>query len=182
MDGSLNRFRASPVAGGWITLLRWFLAVVFLAPGLEKLAGRNIHHEGPEAVMPFFDALHAVPLYWTFLGVAQVAAGALLLFPRTATLGALLGLPVIANIAVLIVALPFTVSDRIAVGILCCGYATLLAWDWPRLQPVLAEPSASGSVPGALRHAWARPKFRASMAVAVGLWLVVHVLDRLGLI
>lgn len=173
--------RTSAVAAGWITLLRWLLGLAFIAPGLEKLAGRNIHHVAPGAdVMPLFDALHAVGPYWTFLGLGQVAGGALLLVPRLAATGTLVCLPIMANIYVLLLALPFTTADRVAGTLLLGAHLVLLAWEWPRLAPLLAAPARTGSVRGAVVHSLRLRWFRVSAAVLASAWLVVHLVDRLN--
>lgn len=162
-----------------MAVLRWMLAVAFVVPGVTKLlAGDNIYRAGPE--MPVFDAMHAVGPYWRFLGLGQVLGGLLLLAPRTAALGALACLPIIANIAVLVFALPFRTADRVAVALLLGGHLAVLAWEWPRLAPILGVSPARGSLRAAAAHAWRRRRVRFAFAVLAALWLVVHVADRLN--
>jgi uncharacterized membrane protein YphA (DoxX/SURF4 family) len=78
------------------------LAVGFIPPSLKKILNQ------PFTLMPdsnpvghYFNALYATGFYYQFIGWAQLVAAILLLFPRTAHLGALVFLPIILNIAVL---------------------------------------------------------------------------------
>jgi hypothetical protein len=91
-----------------LTLVRLFLAITFLCYGLLKVLGGQFIYgdflldsrsvDGPTMVWAFYGYS---PVYGRLIGVAEMAAGALLLVPRTRTLGALLLLPIAANIAVL---------------------------------------------------------------------------------
>jgi uncharacterized membrane protein YphA (DoxX/SURF4 family) len=91
-----------------LTLVRLFLAITFLCYGLLKVLGGQFLYggflldsrsvDGPTMVWAFYGYS---PVYGRLIGVAEMAAGALLLVPRTRTLGALLVLPIAANITVL---------------------------------------------------------------------------------
>ncbi len=174
-----SRLRASARAADWMAVLRWTLAAAFIVPGLAKLAlGDGIHRGGAE--MPVFDALHSVGAYWRFLGLGQVIGGLLLLAPRTAALGALVCLPIVANIVVLVFALPFHAADRAAIALLLAGHLAVVAWEWPRLAPVMGASAAHGSLRGAVARAWRHRRVRLAAAAAAVLWLGMHVADRLN--
>jgi hypothetical protein len=83
----------------------------------------------------YFDALLLTGYYYTFIGVGQLIAALLLLIPRTALLGAIFYFPIILNICVLDYAVRFE-GTRVATFMLLANLF-LLAWDYPRLKPIL---------------------------------------------
>lgn len=78
-------------------------------------------------------------LYWQFLGVAQLAAGLLLMTQRYALLGALLFFPIIANIYVITISYDFGYTS-VMTGAMLLAALGLLVWDWDRLRIVLNQP------------------------------------------
>ena len=83
-----------------------------------------------------FEAMYRTGFYWNFLGIAQLTAAVLLLFPRTATLGAVVYFPIILNIFVITVSMGFRGTPIIAgLMLLACTY--LLCWDYDRLKGML---------------------------------------------
>lgn len=183
-DHRPRALRASPVAAGWVTLVRWLLALAFVPAGLGKLFGYPILPYLPRASMAVFDAMHAVGPYWRFLGLGQAAGGLLLLPARTAAAGAVACLPVVANIAVLLYALPFQASDRVTGVLLLAGNVLVLAWEWPRVAPLLAPGPHPGTARTAARAAladmWRRRWARLALLALAVLWLAVHVADRMN--
>ncbi len=173
--------RDQPALRGWVKAVRWILAAIFIWPGLEKLSGELFRRAANEpGLLPFFNALHATGLYWRFVGLSQVVAGALLLFRRTALLGVLMCLPIYANIVVLLLALPFDLPSIIAGVILLGVNLSLLVWYAPELSALVRSSSPSdGSIRLALTEAWRSVWVRRTV---VGLMLgliVVHVLSLL---
>ena len=185
--GVMQSLRANPVARGWVKVLRLLVALIFMATGWLKLGGHNIRDgfgaaHGPDPVMPLFNAMFAVKPYWWFLGAGQFVGGMLLLVSRTALVGTLVCTPIVANIAVLIVALPFAVADRVAVALVVVIHVGLLAWEWPRLASVVAPVIEDSSVTASVTDAWARRWVRVSAVLAavafVGAHLYVYVASR----
>ena len=116
---------------------RILLAVAFIPPSYKK-----IMHQ-PFTVMPdshpvghYFNALLKTGFYYEFIGWGQMIAAILLLFPRTAHLGALLFLPIIANIAALTTSMGFVGTWLITI-LMCLAATWLVAWDYDRLKPIL---------------------------------------------
>ena len=170
--------RDRPALRGWVKAVRWFLAAIFIWPGLEKLSGELFRRAANDpGLFPFFDALHSTGLYWRFVGLSQVVAGVLLLFRRTALLGVLMCLPIYANIVVLLLALPFDLPSIIAGAVLLGVNLCLLMWYAPELVAVVRRsPASEGSIRLALREAWRSVWVR---RIVLGLLLgvvVVHVL------
>lgn len=74
--------------------------------------------------------------FYSKLDRLQVTAAVLLLIPRTATLGALLYLPIILNITILSLAVRF-VGSHISSPLMVLANLYLLAWDYHKLKYIL---------------------------------------------
>ena len=88
---------------------RVMLAIGFFIAGMVKIMGERFA-SGLSIIHPmgsYLEALHHTGFYYTFIGIAQVAAAILLIIPRTVTLGALLYFPIIINITILSIAVSF---------------------------------------------------------------------------
>jgi len=117
--------------------VRCLLAIAFIPPSIPKILHR------PFTVLPdsnpvghYFNALMDTGFYYEFIGWSQIIAALLLLIPRTSHIGALLFLPIIANIAVLTTSVGF--SGTWVITILMSLAATYLAaWEYDRLKPVI---------------------------------------------
>lgn len=118
---------------------RVLLAVGFIPPSIPKIMHR------PFTVLPdtnpvghYFSALYQTGFYYEFIGWGQIIAALLLLFPRTAHLGALMFLPIILNIAVLTTAVGFK-GTWIVTIFMSFAALWLVAWDYDRLKPILFQ-------------------------------------------
>jgi len=116
---------------------RILLFVGFTPPSIKKILNE------PFTILPdshpvghYFNALYQTGFYYQFLGWAQLLAAVLLLFPRTAHLGALMFLPIIANIAVLTTSVGFQGTWIITI-LMTLAATYLVAWDYDRLKPIL---------------------------------------------
>ncbi|MFC7327226.1 hypothetical protein [Marinactinospora rubrisoli] len=133
------RARRVPALHRFTWGVRALLAVGFALPGWVKLRGEmfgNLPDHGPTA--EFLHAFDRVGHLAEFVGVCQITAAILLLVPRTALLGALIYLPVIAGITVITLTTEFSRSFTgliTTLMLLGCGY--LICWDWHRIKSVL---------------------------------------------
>lgn len=116
---------------------RILLAVGFVPPSVKKILGQ------PFTVLPdsnpvghYFNALYQTGFYYEFLGWTQLFAAVLLLFPRTAHLGALAFFPIIVNIAVLTSSVGFAGTNYLT-ALMTLAATYLVAWDYDRLKPIL---------------------------------------------
>jgi hypothetical protein len=116
---------------------RCILALGFIPPSIPKILHR------PFTVLPdsnpvghYFNALMDTGFYYEFIGWSQIAAALLLLFPRTAHIGALLFLPIIANIAVLTCSVGFKGTWLLTI-FMCLAATWLVAWEYDRLKPIV---------------------------------------------
>jgi hypothetical protein len=119
------------------TATRVLLFVGFTPPSIIKILNK------PFTVLPdsnpvghYFNALYNTGFYYQFIGWSQLIAAILLLFPRTAHLGALMFLPIIVNIAVLTTSVGF-VGTWVITIFMSLAALWLVAWDYDRLKPIL---------------------------------------------
>ncbi|MFD2562198.1 DoxX family protein [Aquimarina rubra] len=84
----------------------------------------------------YLEALHHTGYYYTFIGIAQVAAAILLLIPRTVTLGALLYFPIIVNICILSFAVRFD-GSFVSAPLMVLANVYILVWNYDRLKYIL---------------------------------------------
>lgn len=118
----------------WLT--RVLLALGFLPSGLKKVLGERFTLLSAEtSIGYFFEALYRTGFYYDFIGMAQILAAVLLLIPQTATLGALIYFPIILNIFVITMALPFK-GTPVITGLMLLGSSYLLLWDFDKLKYV----------------------------------------------
>src|SRR6187200_2416874 len=112
LENILDGIHVSITRRRWTQLFtvftRLILACGFIPPSIKKI----LHQ--PFTMLPdsnpvghYFNALYDTGFYYEFIGWAQLIAALLLLFPRTAHIGALMFLPIIANIAVLTTSVGF---------------------------------------------------------------------------
>ena len=126
----------------WYTQLfaaftRCLLAVGFIPPSIKKI----LHQ--PFTILPdsnpvghYFNALYDTGFYYEFIGWAQLTAAILLLIPRTSHIGAMLFLPIIANIAVLTTSVGFVGTWLITI-LMGLAATYLVAWEYDRLKPIV---------------------------------------------
>lgn len=144
----LDRLHARVAAWWWAypftAVTRGLLALSFMPSGMVKLMGHRF------TTMPlsspvgfFFEAMYRTGFYWNFLGLAQVAASVLLIFPKTATLGAVVFFPIILNIFLITLSVGFAGTTYITGTMLLAGLY-LLCWDYPRLKGIVfPQPAAA---------------------------------------
>jgi len=121
----------------WFTWgTRIALALGFIPAGLTKLLGERFTVLGmDDPVGFFFEALYQTGWYWNFLGAMQLLAAALLLIPRTTTLGAIVYFPIIINIFSIVLAMHFKGTPYV-VGLMILANLYLLVWDYKKLVKV----------------------------------------------
>ncbi|HKV92148.1 MAG TPA: hypothetical protein VJW20_06345 [Candidatus Angelobacter sp.] len=120
----------------YLDWLRYLSAFLLFAYGFAKLVGRQFHVP-PEMALRPVGSLSGYQLAWFYyayshtyeviLGLVEVAGGTLLLFRKTALLGAALMLPVMTNIWMI------NVFYVIGLGAMCTStfiFASMLAVLW----------------------------------------------------
>ncbi|MDF9799384.1 putative membrane protein YphA (DoxX/SURF4 family) [Catalinimonas alkaloidigena] len=117
---------------------RIVLAAGFIPAGITKVIGERFA-SGLSVVHPmghYLEALHFTAYYYTFIGIAQIAAGILLLIPRSVTLGALIYFPIILNICILSFAVRFD-GSLLTAPLMVLANLYLLAWNYDKLKFIL---------------------------------------------
>ena len=153
---------------------RVLLALGFIPPGIKKLTGE------PFTTLPtshpvgyFFDAFFQAGELYVFVGLAQVAAGLLLLWPRTATLGAVIYFPIILTIAVLTNAIGFAGTEQITI-LMALACLWLLVWDYDRLRAILPVRRAPVGYP-AREYAFQAVLWAGAGVAAAGVVTALHI-------
>jgi len=156
-----KRLAYPKLAAGTVVVLRYVLAFTMLSYGFAKIVNTQFPSPTPIRLDARIGETSPMGLLWTFMGystpytvfagVLEAIAGVLLLFRRTATLGSLVMIAVMTNVAmlnlcydvpvklyslqllVLAGALALPHARRILAAIL--GYATPAVPDLPRMAP-----------------------------------------------
>lgn len=152
---------------------RILLAVGFIPPSIPKILHK------PFTVLPdsnpvghYFNALYQTGFYYEFIGWTQILAAVLLLFPRTSHLGALMFLPIIANIAVLTTSVGFK-GTWIVTIFMCLAATYLVAWEYDRLKPVLFAARSGTSASIRFQFVTVPLFFAVGGAVMGGIWKLI---------
>ncbi|AFU68745.1 hypothetical protein P700755_001934 [Psychroflexus torquis ATCC 700755] len=122
----------------FIIYLRYLIGFAFIFASLIKIEGLRFTAEsGAEypinSAFHFFETLYESGVYWRFLGLAQFFTGTLLVTQRLAKLGAILFLPIIANVFVITISYDFG-GTSIITGLMLISTLFLLYWDWDSLK------------------------------------------------
>lgn len=159
LETTLDRLHARVTDNRWMqrltALTRVLLAIGFIPPGLTKVLGKRFTLLSPETTVGgFFEVFFQAEEYYLFVGAMQMLAGLLLLIPRTAALGTVLYLPIILNIFVITVALPFRGTWMIT-SMMLLAATYLLLWDFDKWKRLLF-PHGSPIVKAAPTLSWAQ--------------------------
>jgi len=130
--------RAQPWLGRFTLMNRLLLAMAFLPTGLVKATGQRfttLPVENPVGF--FFEAMYRTGPYWHFIGLMQMVAAVMLLVPATATLGAVLFLPIGLSIFLITWGVGFTGTVWVTGGMLL-AVLYLVCWDGDRVWAAAA--------------------------------------------
>lgn len=152
----------------YLDWLRYISAFLLMGYGASKLAHMQFHLNQALAPRPV-SSLTGYELTWFYygysrtysilLGLTQVCGGTLLLFRKTALLGALSMLPVIVNILLIdLLILPPDWGPTLPASIIFVSIALIVRRDARRFVPLVwtgqsAEPAGSGRLHWAVRIA-----------------------------
>lgn len=125
----------------WLWLFSIFtrlaLAAGFLGAGIVKILGErftDLHNKQPMG--HYLEALFYTGDYYTSIGIFQVLAALLLLFPRTVLLGVLIYLPIILNICILSFSVRFE-GSLFTSPMMVIANLYLLWWNYDRVKYLL---------------------------------------------
>lgn len=134
--------RANKWVGYFTVFTRFALALGFIPSGIVKITGERftaLPNQHPMGA--YLQALYETGFYYPFIGYAQLLAAILLLIPATATVGALLYLPIITNIAILSFSVRFD-GSLLTSPLMVIANLYLLCWDAQKLAPIFTRPPA----------------------------------------
>jgi hypothetical protein len=178
-DRAHRRVTAWRPAGLLTALSRALLALAFVPSGLTKVLGHRFTTLSAETpIGSFFESFFQADGYYRFVGISQILAAALLLHPATATLGALLYLPIVVNVFAITLALDFGLTAAIT-GAMLLANLYLLCWDYDRWRGVL--PGGAELGPGAARGVKAEPLAVVTLALAGAAALGLFGVTRLAI-
>jgi hypothetical protein len=137
LDSIHNKVRQNTWLQVFTAFTRLLLGIGFIPPSITKI----LHQ--PFTILPdsnpvghYFNALYQTGFYYEFIGWGQLIAAVLLLFPRTAHLGALLFLPIILNITVLTTSVGFKGTPYVTNAMFLASLY-LVAWDYDRWKSII---------------------------------------------
>lgn len=178
-----RRTRYDRLAALLRVFIRYHLAVQMLGYGFAKVIKTQFPDAGPYVVSRAYGDSSPMGLLWTFMGfstaytffagASELAGGLLVLFRRTATLGAIVILGVMTNVAMLNYC--YDVPVKLFSTHLVLMALVLLAPDARRLADVLVFHRATAAAPFAWTPAhagwrWARRIVKAAFALFIIGW------------
>lgn len=177
METSLDRLHARIKTNRWTRYFwifcRFALAAGFIPSGYVKIIGERFTNLSDNHPMGhYLEALHHTGFYYTFIGVAQITAAILLLFRRTALLGAVLYFPIILNICLLSVAVRFD-GSLISSPLMVLANLYLLCWDFDRIKPILPFRQPTQEVQQPISNHFPIPFFAGVFATVVFVIIVL---------
>lgn len=131
----------------WLQLVviytRYAIGGAFVYASLIKIKGQRFTIESGafnpiDSAWHFFETLYQSGLYWKFIGFAQLLSGFLLMTQRYAKLGAILNLPVIANVFVITISYYFA-NTPVITGLILLANILLIVWDWNELKVLVNQ-------------------------------------------
>jgi hypothetical protein len=143
----MNRLKQNIWENIFIIYTRYLIGGAFVFASVIKIKAQRFTSESG-AVEPinsafhFFETMYQSGIYWQFIGLGQLMAGALLMTQRYAKLGALVNFPIIANIFVITISYDFNYTPVIT-GLILLANILLICWDWNELRILVNLPIIS---------------------------------------
>lgn len=127
--------RQNPLLFRFTLGVKILLALGFIPTGAVKVAGLRFatNLDITSGAGEFFEILYQSGYYWVFLGLAQVLAGLLILWERTAAIGSILFLAIISNIFFITISYDFNYTSVVSSLILLASL-WLVFWNWHRIR------------------------------------------------
>lgn len=140
----MNSLKQKIWANIFIIYTRYLIGGAFVFASIIKLKGlRFTSDSGASAPINtashYFETLYQSGIYWQFIGLGQLLAGALLMTQRYAKLGALMNLPIIANIFFITLSYNFG-NTSIITGLMLLANILLIYWNWDELRILVNLP------------------------------------------
>jgi uncharacterized membrane protein YphA (DoxX/SURF4 family) len=174
----------------WLRVaIRMFLALVFLTYSIAKLLGTQFIDSGPTLEKPVGE-LSGFELTWVYFGYSklfswfiaggQLTAAILLLFDRTARLGATVLLPITTNIVIVNFAFNISSDTKVVSVIYLILNVILILSEWRSWwRFFIVEPGENDARPAFFRRAfWVPVKVLLFVFVGCAIWLGLDALQK----
>lgn len=117
---------------------RYLLGGAFVFASFIKIKGNRFtsssgENEPINSLFHFFETMYQSGLFWKFIGLGQLMAGALLMTQRFSLLGAMMNLPILSCVFVITISYDFN-NTPIITGLMLSANLLLLLWDINRLS------------------------------------------------
>lgn len=117
---------------------RYLIGGAFVFASFIKIKGNRFtsssgENEPINSLFHFFETMYQSGLFWKFIGLGQLVAGALLMTQRFSFLGAMINLPILSCVFVITISYDFN-NTPIITGLMLSANILLLLWDINRLR------------------------------------------------
>ena len=147
----MNNLRNKILPQLLIIYTRYLIGAAFVFASVVKIQGKRFTtidgiNEPINSAWHMFETLYQSGLWWKVMGLGQLIAGLLLMTQRYAKLGALMFLPIIANVFVITLSYDFN-GTPVITGLMLIANIILVLWDWDELKvlvnktPVMPQPN-----------------------------------------
>ena len=121
-----------------IIYTRYLIGAAFVFASVVKIQGKRFTtidgiNEPINSAWHMFETLYQSGLWWKVMGLGQLIAGLLLMTQRYAKLGALMFLPIVANVFVITLSYDFR-GTPVITGLMLIANIMLVLWDWDELK------------------------------------------------
>lgn len=148
---SLHKLKTKIWLQLFVIYTRYLIGAAFVFASVVKIQGRRFTtidgiNEPINSAWHMFETLYQSGLWWKVMGLGQLIAGLLLMTQRYAKLGALMFLPIVANVFVITLSYDFR-GTPIITGLMLIANILLVLWDWDELKvlvnktPVIPQPN-----------------------------------------
>ena len=147
----MNNLRNKILPQLFIIYTRYLIGAAFVFASVVKIQGKRFTtidgiNEPINSAWHMFETLYQSGLWWKVMGLGQLIAGLLLMTQRYAKLGALMFLPIVANVFVITLSYDFR-GTPVITGLMLVANIMLVLWDWDELKvlinktPVIPQPN-----------------------------------------
>lgn len=147
----LHKLKSKIIPQLFVIYTRYLIGAAFVFASVVKIQGKRFTtidgiNEPINSAWHMFETLYHSGLWWKVMGLGQLVAGLLLMTQRYAKLGALMFLPIVANVFVITLSYDFR-GTPIITGLMLIANILLVLWDWDELKillnkiPVVPQPN-----------------------------------------
>jgi len=134
----LHKLKSKIIPQLFVIYTRYLIGAAFVFASVVKIQGKRFTtidgiNEPINSAWHMFETLYQSGLWWKVMGLGQLIAGLLLMTQRYAKLGALMFLPIIANVFVITLSYDFR-GTPVITGLMLVANIMLVLWDWDELR------------------------------------------------